>query len=283
MASTSLVPKYHRAPNFSINPPDAGGLLELGSLIIDIANADEPPINEECRLPIPHNQLFCSHQEGFEATRSRLRSGEYGVVAKLMGLGGVGGEVSGKHGKSDMDVLSVRKLDTIYFAPSPEYLRESMAMGDVKEYIEGTGYEPVYLVTGLKIARGPRAKAAKSKERGAVLEVGVHPLVGVPFEVGPKVSMARETRDEVAFQSSTDFIAGIRVRKLVYKKHWLLRRPGGLTSNEFNKGATMVDDEYVGRAGDGEEVLDLGESDIPTSEHELDIVDEQTVEIGWVL
>lgn len=143
MAST-LVPKYYRAPNFSINPPEAGGLLDLGSIIADVASADEPPINEGCRVPIAQDRLFCSHQEGFTATRARLRSGECGVVAKLMGLAGVGGEVARTHGRSEEDVYSVRRVDTIYFTPSPEYVRESMAKEDVKEYVEGSGYEPVY-------------------------------------------------------------------------------------------------------------------------------------------
>lgn len=138
MAGT-LVPKYHRAPNFSINPPEAGGLLDLGSII-----ADEPPINDGCRVPIAQDQLFCSHQEGFTATRARLRSGEYGIVARLMGLAGVGGEAARTNGGSEEDVYSVRRVDTIYFTPSTEYVRESMAREDVKEYVEGSGYEPVY-------------------------------------------------------------------------------------------------------------------------------------------
>ncbi|KAI1740734.1 hypothetical protein F4680DRAFT_85102 [Xylaria scruposa] len=260
MAST-LVPKYHRAPNFSINPPEAGGLLELGSIIADVKNADEPPINEHCRVLIPQGQLFCSHQNGFTATQAQLRSGGYGIVAKLMGLEGIGGELLRSYEKNAEDVYGVRRIDTIYFIPTPEYIRESMAKADVKDYVEGSGYEPVYMVTGLKTARGPSVTITKAKKADATVEVGVDlTSTGLPLKVGPKFGMGKETRYEMGFDESTDFIAGIRVRKLAYKKHWLFRIPGALIIKEYNNGATMVDDDLM-RKGQEDDILDLGEEE----------------------
>lgn len=139
------------------------------------------------------------------------------------------------------------------------------------------------VVTGLKIATGSSVKIASVKKKGAVAEIGADlTSIGVPFEIGPKFNLERETRDEIGFDESTDFIAGIRVRKLAYKKHWLLRTRGTLTAMEFTKGATMVDDDYMGEAP-GEEILDLGEADGLIAEHEIEIVDGEAVGIGWVL
>ncbi|KAI0537279.1 hypothetical protein GGR58DRAFT_502386 [Xylaria digitata] len=280
-----LIPKYHRAPNFSINPPEAGGLLELGSIIASIASADEPPINESCRAPIPQDRLFCSHQTGFTDTRARLKSGEYGIVARLVGLEGIGGTLSRTFERCAEEVYTVERIDTIYFTPSAEYIRESMGKEDVKDYVEGSGYrEPVYMVTGLKTARGAGIKIAESRERGWTAEIGVSlASTGVPLDVGPKFSTGNETRKEMSFNDSTDFIVGIRVRKLAFKKHWLLRTPGALTSKEHNKGATMVGDDPLdkGRRDDG--ILNLGEDEDCVVESEVEIVDGEKVETAWIL
>ncbi|KAF2963183.1 hypothetical protein GQX73_g10400 [Xylaria multiplex] len=301
--TSDLTPKYHRAPNFSINPPEAGGLLELGSIIASIASADEAPINESCHVPIPQDRLFCSHQAGFIDTRARLRSGEYGIVARLVGLEGIGGTASGTFERWAEEMYTVERIDTIYFTPSTEYIRDSMGKEDVKDYVEGTGYsEPVYMpgkrsvdsgrrdrslaslvVTGLKTARGAGIKMAESRKRGWTAEVGVSLApTGVPLEVGPKFNTESEMRTEMGFGDSTDFIVGIRVRKLAFKKHWLLRTPGALTSREHIKGATMVSDDPPGE-GQVDDILDLGEGEDCAVESEIEIIDGEKIETAWIL
>lgn len=252
---TQPVSKYHIAPNFSINPPEAGRVLELGSIVSSLASADEP-LNEECHIRLPQAQLFCSHQNGFAATLSQMIKGEYGVWAKFVGIDGVGGELSWALERSAEDIYSFREIDTIYFNPSQKYMEDSMNQDDVKEYVAGSGYDPVYMVTGLKTARGPSVRMAKGRNWGVTVEFGLQQPGGLPVELGPKFNTSKEVRREMGFEDSTDFIMGIRVKKLAYKRHWLLRTPGVLVAKEHNKGATMVDDNFNGKQRP-DEVIEL--------------------------
>jgi hypothetical protein len=274
------IPKYHIAPNFSIPPIEAGGTLELGSIIAGVASADEP-LNECCHVCIPTAKLFCSHQRDFTATKSRMTSGEYGLWAKLVGIDGVGGELSWAAERSAEDVYYFRSIDTIYFNPSQDYIEESMNQDDVKDYVVGSGYRPVYIVTGLKTARGPSVRMSKSRKLKVTVELGMQKPGGLPIEVGPKFNSSKEARQEMGFEDSTDFIIGLRVKKLMYKKHWLTQAPGGLVAQEYKKGATMVDDDVVKKGGD--EVVDLGDDTEDQIEIETDEVDGETLEMAWVV
>jgi hypothetical protein len=274
------IPKYYIAPNFSIPPVEAGGILELGSIIAGVASADEP-LNEDCHVRIPLAKLFCSHQRGFTVTKSRMTSGEYGVWAKLVGVDGVGGELSWAPERSAEDVYHFRSIDTIYFNPSEEYMEESMDQDDVKDYVMGSGYDPVYIVTGLKTARGPSVRMSKSRKLKGTVELGLQEPGGLPIELGPKFNTSKEARQEMGFEDSTDFIIGIRVKKLMYKKHWLTWAPGALVAKEHNKGATMVDDDVVKKGGD--EVVDLGDDTDGQIEVETEEVDGETLEMAWVV
>ena len=178
------IPKYHIAPNFAIPPVEAGGTLELGSIIANVVSADEP-INEDCHVRIPPARLFCSHQRGFTATRSSLASGEYGVWAKFLGIADVGGELSWAAERSAEDVYAFRAIDTIYFHPSQDCLERSMDQDDVKDYVAGSGFGPVYMVTGLKTARGPSVKMSKGRKLAATVEMGLQQPGGLPVELGP--------------------------------------------------------------------------------------------------
>lgn len=252
--ASEFIAKYHIAPNFSISPLEAGGTLELGSIISSVASADEPPINLDCHIRIPHIEMFCNHQKGFTTTKSRMVSGEYGVWAKAVGT--VGGELSQALERSAEDVYNFRGIDTIYFKPSQKYMEDSMNKDDVSEYTRGSKNKSIYMVTGLKTARGPSVMLCKSGSSKAKIQIGLQQPAGLPIEVGPKFKYSKETIQEMGFEDSTDFIIGIRVMKLMFKKHWLLRSPDRhLLFKEHYKGATMVDDEKSEK-GDNE-VIDM--------------------------
>ena len=250
------IAKYHIAPNFSIPPIEAGGVLELGSIVSSLASADEPPINADCHIRIPQIELFCGHQKGFTATKSRMASGECGVWAKAFGIEGIGGELSHALGRSAEDVYNFQGVDTTYFKPSQKYMEDSMNQEDVSDFVKGLKYKPVYMVTGLKTAKGPSVKMSQRGNSNVTVEVGLEQPGGLPIELGPKFNYSKEARQEMGFEDSTDFIIGIRVKKLMYKKHWLLQTPQQhLLSEEHNKGATMVDDDGVKK--DVDQVVDL--------------------------
>lgn len=257
------IPKYHRAPNFSIPPPDNGGYLHLGSIIKSIAHADGEPINVDYLVPIPESKIHHRRDNGFTDTRSNMIGNSCGIAARLVALEGLGSELSWTSQRSGKDVYNFEALDTFDFNPNQQYLEDSMNQQDVNNYIVRNKYPSVYMVTGLKIARRPSVRMSKSKKMEFTFEAGIHQPGGLPIELGPRLNASRELMIEQGFEESDDFILGIRVKKLVYKRHWFTRMTEGLVDKEYNHGATMFDADK----GDSsrEEVLDLDdEYDVDT-------------------
>ncbi|KAL5090447.1 hypothetical protein Trisim1_004347 [Trichoderma cf. simile WF8] len=275
------VPKYHIAANFSIPPVEAGGILQLGSIIANVASADEP-LNDDCHVQIPQDKLFCSHQKGFTAIKSHMMRGDYGVWAKFVGIVGVRGELSRATEQSTEDTYKFQRIDTIYFNPSQAYMENSMNQKDIKDYLVGSGEDHVYIVTGLKIARGPSVRMAKVRRLQTTGKLGLQEPGSLSFELGPKLGISKEMREEAGFEDSTDFIIGIRVKKLMYKKHWLTRAPRGLAAREYNKGATMVDDDAAKDIAD--EIIDLGDDAMEDQiEVEAETIDSEITQTLWVI
>ncbi len=265
-------PTYHLAPNFSIHPPPTGP-IDLGSIIMSLETPDV--LNEDSH--IQPKKTWTHRKRGFTATRSRMQSGEYGIWAKFLGDTGVGAEASFSHERSGQDEYRFKTEETTYFSPAPKYLKDSMNTPEVAEWLEVLGHKPVYMVTGLKIARGPSVKLQGSGKKEGKAQAGVQPGGVAPVALGPKAQYSTDGGHEEAWEDSDDFIYGIRVVKLAYKRTWFARNEKGeLERTEHNEGAKLV-----GADGPDEEETD---NDIVT----IDLDDEmegkenaqQVVDIG---
>lgn len=258
----SLVQTYHLPPNFCIGPAP-GGPIQLGSILTNLRDVEV--INSDCRVPIDEAKVFSHAQHGFQATASRMMRGELGTWAKAVGFEGLGGELSGSRETNRESEYKFGRLDTLYFSPTPGYRRASMKELDVAEYVEATGWAPVYLVTGLKVAVQPSVKMSTSRDFTALGEAGVSEATGLPVNFGPRVDFHGHDQSSEGWTKSDDFIFGIRVEKLVYKRRWLSRQrrdEGPLQSKLFTKGAQLVgegDDSDEEDEEDEIAEMDLGE------------------------
>jgi hypothetical protein len=246
-------PTYHLAPNFSIAPPPAGP-IHLGSIIMSLESPDV--LNEESR--IPPKKTWTHRKRGFTATRSRMQAGEYGLWAKFVGNAGVSAEASFSHERSGQDEYRFAAEETSYFAPAPAYLKDSMNTPEMVEWMEVLGHKPVYMVTGLKTARGPSVRLQAAGKKEGKVQAGVQPGEVVPVTLGPKAQHVTGGGHEEAWgedsdgESSDDFVYGIRVVKLAYKRIWFARnKKGELEHAVYNEGARLV-----GADGPGEGVDD---------------------------
>ncbi|KAJ4327400.1 hypothetical protein N0V84_002171 [Fusarium piperis] len=236
----NLIQTYHLPPNFSIRPAPHGP-IQLGSILTNLSDVEV--LNSDCHVPIEERNVFSHRQHGFEATASRMRRGELGTWAKAIGFKGLGGEFSGSRETIRECKYRFDRLDTLYFSPTPVYRRASMKELDLAEYIEASGWEPVYLVTGLKVAVQPSVQMSTSKSVALLGEAGVSEVTGLPVDVGPRVEFQGQDQSSEAWTTSDDFVFGIRVEKLVYKRRWLSRQrrdEGPLQSKLFAKGAQLV-------------------------------------------
>jgi hypothetical protein len=199
--------------------------------------------NADSRLPIPKVQIYPDHKGGFEAMRVQLKSGELGLWAKFIGIDGIGAEASISAERSDNDMYKFASVDTEYFFPSPAYVSQCMELSDVQDYLKGYNYKkPVYLITGLKVAKGASVRLEKVTKVLAKAEVGLNSPGGTNIQAGPRVEGTLENSPVFAFTESSDIVVGIQCLKLYYKTSWL----GGekkLKEELYTSDATFVDDE----------------------------------------
>ncbi|KID82296.1 hypothetical protein MGU_10405 [Metarhizium guizhouense ARSEF 977] len=90
-------------------------------------------------------------------------------------------------------------------------------MEEVEEFVKESGYSPVYIVTGIKIARGPAVSVSKTRKRAFKAEAVVNQPAGVPGNIGAKSNSLTEDIAVVEFKESDDFVIGIRVNKVRYR------------------------------------------------------------------
>ncbi|KAK1763248.1 major facilitator superfamily MFS-1 [Phialemonium atrogriseum] len=271
---------FHLAPRFTIKPPPDGP-LHLGTIVDNLT--DMEPVNETCRLPLP-GKVYEHRASGFTATRSQLASGRYGVWARFVGVEGVGGEVSATAERSTAHTFRFEHLDEITFTATDAYMVESMNVRDVRLFVEGGGFEPVYMVTGLKIARGPAVSMSEGRSRGVAVELGLSQSGGIEgLEVGPRFERAGDEACSVEWEKSDDFVVGIRVKRLRFKRGFFWRKPGAVVGEHFRRGATLVDNDDTVAAPKG---LDEVEADDEIGDDDEDMEDRVRVVDGeetWVV
>ncbi|KAI6088744.1 hypothetical protein F4821DRAFT_81581 [Hypoxylon rubiginosum] len=234
-------PTYHLAPNFTTRPfPD--GPLELGTLVEDIRQYY--PLNQGAsRIPIPLGQRYSDIKEDINVSLKNSRDGEASLIAKALSHS-VSGEASLKGEKKDEDIYKIQKLETSYFYPQPSYIKKCLQLSDVEDYLDmGEHKEPVYLITGLKIAWGATISTERSRRYNGEAEVGLTVPGGlIDVNVEAKAAAGGHSTMSSSFGKPTDFVLGIQVQKIYHKKK-IFSAERVLTTTRVVKGAVLVDDD----------------------------------------
>lgn len=138
-------------------------------------------------------------------------------------------------------------------------------------HIESTK-RPVFLITGIKVARGVSLESTKTRTKGLKVKLGFAPP-GTPVEGGPETGAKKTVEDGLTFEGSSDFIIGVRVEKL---------KDGSTEGKLYTKGATMQDENvggFIKRGNPDEEDLPPGFNIIPG--REVDKEDDE--DTAWII
>jgi len=216
------VPKsYFLATDLSL-PPD--GPLRLGS-ILSRPSDGLSILNRDNYIPVPDQDVSPPViQTNFRSISRSTDSSGMSLWAKFLqvqGLAGVDNSTIVKTG------FSCKELATLSFFPKDDYVKEAVDSAPVQKYLSGGLLSrPVYLVTGLKIARGVQQEVSRSKhsEIGGRVAVDIgNVTLGVP--VGNEVSVAglealsgSKAGQRMLLGGSSDFIFAYRVRKITFRK-----------------------------------------------------------------
>ncbi|KAH8702321.1 hypothetical protein BGW36DRAFT_114414 [Talaromyces proteolyticus] len=245
---SAMKPTYYLPPNFSTPPPPTGP-FHLGTVLKNFERREEMrPLNQnaESRIPIPADQIYFDYKGGFEATRIQLKSGGLGLWAEFIGIDGIGAEASISVDRNDSDKYKFESVQTMYFFPRPSYISQCIQISDVQDYLEGHNYKkPVYLITGLKVAKGVSLQIEKIRKAAVKAEVGLNNPGGSNTSIGPRIEGNVANSPVFSFAESSDIVVGLQCLKLYYKIGWF-GSPKKLKEELVMNDATFVSDENKG-------------------------------------
>ncbi|KAK1975648.1 hypothetical protein LZ30DRAFT_605178 [Colletotrichum cereale] len=233
MANT--IPCFFLAPTWDYPPPPVGP-IRLGNVITSIKNPERALFT----APMPDDSgVFSSSQWSVSFSTEMLHENRYGLFTKFLSLFiGAGLDVGMHCEKSNTSLFEFDSLSTTQFLPKQSYLEKCIAAPAVRRYLAKSRYQkPVYIITGLKVVSGAKAKSSRSRAAGAEFQpaVDLTAIGGASVGIGPGVETRREDRKDVAWEGCNDFVFAFRVRKIMVEK-----RTERVRKNEdYKKGALL--------------------------------------------
>jgi hypothetical protein len=216
MASIPSTPTYFLAPSCDF---PADGLIALGSIIVH-PKTPQKSLNHRYnqRVAVPADDLQESFKDNWEDVIKTGRHNKGTLWASfLQMILGFGTDVSVGVKQGRDDIYKFRQLETKCFEPDTAYIENSLKAEGVIAYISATRCKkPVYMVTGVKIARGASVTSKTLKGYEAMIKVGFDgtTLTGVPISGGPKFETNNTKEREVKFDNGSDYVFAYRVVKI---------------------------------------------------------------------
>lgn len=122
-----LLPDYSHKPN---------GQVQLGTILFLSEDTKLPdpdaPLNEDTRIAPDAAKVKTLAEEPWSFVYDASRSGSGGIHAEIPVFAPVGGGFILGRSKSNTMTLKRDRLDTVRFAPTPQYLAQALASEDVK-------------------------------------------------------------------------------------------------------------------------------------------------------
>lgn len=238
---------YILAPNFQYKP---SGPIQIGNIIADPFRPSKPlSTPAEADKPVIESVLEYSH----EITKEEGRS--VGVSFWTNFLTHIGTGVDVTRGSDSLQQYSISELETQYLRDEPldddadisRRLKEPRVQSAINAGLFGK--RPVYMVTGLKIARGFSLRTKLSKIIGGGIEAEA-PIVTF---VSTGVRVTNERRDGIA----NSFTASSEAIVFAYQLHKIQPRSRKQTTvvDIFqSESAFLHDDDEEGTDAESEEI-----------------------------
>lgn len=248
-------PTYFEMPNFD-TPPDS--LVKLGQIIHDFEKPTDvvaPPPSHPSLQHLP--EVYTTIKTNWRSEKKKLIAGSLGVWTQfLASVLGIGADVSVLLEREKGNILEFEQLETSFIEPDLGYVRAAMASPEAVRFYQGNPRKPAFIVTGIKIARGPAIERLKKWKYGVEGSAGADltPVTGAPITLGPSGSVGSNLTSSTAFSGSSDFVFAYRLKK-VYKDRL------GMVSKitDHVKGAVheLEGDDVMGQGSSPSKDLDL--------------------------
>jgi hypothetical protein len=253
---------YFLVPDYDIPP----GALALGDILLD---PTEPRtiLNAANRIPIASEDARKTYKTDWAAMFGRVCEGKFGLRASsLQMLLGLGGDVDLNWKSDTVMAFTFQRLETEDFQPDDTYVEAAMRTPGITSFLKahpGMFVPPkLYMVTGIKVARGATAKSMRLQGIGGGASIGFDGTgAGIPVAVGPAAELLKRRKEEVSFGASSDFVFAFRLSKVRYNAK------RGVTYKDHRKGA-LLDREVADKNEEVVEVMGVEERDIGIGDFE---------------
>lgn len=214
-------PTYILSPNFHFKP--GTGPIELGNIISHplrphraLTTVDAATLQKN----YPPVETFIDYERSI--TRGRRRDVSISLWAEFLQT--VSGKVSGGRGSDIQSNYTMDCLETMYFVADPplEEIQARLKAPRVQAVIKAgriPGFRtPVYMVTGLMIARGFTADIENNKRRNGGIEIsGNAPCPAAPVSVGANLTKSSSIEGADKWRAGEDIVFAYQLLKIEVK------------------------------------------------------------------
>jgi hypothetical protein len=229
-----------------------GGSLSLGQILIKPFQPSLPLIPDG--LHIPETAIERSYQESVDIASSTSVAGAFKIWTSVSLLP-IQPELGANQSKSKDVSWHFKRLDTEVMVPRLLDIQAALSKDEVVAQINRNKFDfkkRLYMVTGIRIARGAKLSQQTSSTIGGDSKVSVDLTVSyiAPVSVGAAKSWETTKSTGYSFNEATDFIYAYRVCEIHYGKDAFVK--------PFNKGDTfgvdLTDEE--GSSGDEDDTAE---------------------------
>ncbi|KAK5654614.1 hypothetical protein OQA88_7244 [Cercophora sp. LCS_1] len=250
-------PEYHL-----VSKRVAVGRLSLGTIVDSLEDLTRINAGEE---PFVDGQRIDRFEDtNVEISKEIFRAANAGVAVKVLSLEGVGGEIGIDDERSTTDSFTIPSVQTTQFEPEPDDYKAAIESPKTQEFLQAVKYDPVYMITGLKVGRKLSVTNTRAVKNEGRLEIGVN--VESALSLGPKFGASHSVVVTQKGEELTECVLAVRVRRLTYRKTDFLGLwgPRKVSHRSSNHGAELVGDDggqqetRKSDLGSGFEVIDEG-------------------------
>jgi hypothetical protein len=236
------VPQYLKATSYDL-PPKA---VALGSFIESPEFPDEILNHGQIVTIDPEPSIHI--QPNWKEVVEDVKKGKIGLWARFVQNLGIGAEIGVGGNNDNSQKLFFKRLETTAFHPDAAYLDEALRRSRIQMHLKHSQHAPIYMVTGIKVVKGPDAtvKTSVIRARQANANIGVSATIyGASIHLGPEAEGSMSKSRTVEFGGPSDvgdashFVFAYRLREIVFEETatgWVH------TSKRYLEGALYGDD-----------------------------------------
>lgn len=250
-------PSYLLAPNWTFRP---NGSIALGNIIAN-------PFRPQHVLFKPIRALSAietATENNWSLATEKIRSTNVGIWASCLDQLNV--NLGAKHHKAEKVKFTMKSLDTVYFRddPSIENIRELANEPRVRSILNADSlfHGPVYMVTGLKIAKGFKLTHSDSSERA--FSTNVLATTAPDVSIGPKAEVESKMGVSDGFEAANDIIFAyqlLRIKPKGWGKNTTFKTDGFRHRAAFLSDSDEDDEEDIDVEIDEVAAIEMEEKD----------------------